>query len=94
MNEFNDASIAPNAKASPAVESDLFETLWSMEYRICGNRARAKEFARDFLRRHAHELGEKIREAAGDVNHGDGLAAARWDLFNDAANMIDPEEEV
>ncbi|MEV7814273.1 hypothetical protein AB0P05_26640 [Streptomyces flaveolus] len=68
--------------------SDLFEELWSMEYRICGDKPKAKEWARDFLARHAHELAEKIRAKNNEVY---GISGP---LFGDeAADLIDPHKE-
>lgn len=63
--------------------SDVFEELWSLEYRVCGDQQRAKAWARELLDRHAHELAEKIRNAPMAVGFEDGA----WD----AADLIDPE---
>lgn len=68
-------------------EAELFEGLWSMEYRITGDMPKAKEFARDFLDRHAHVLAEKIRNS-------DRLRDYTDDHMSDcnmAADEIDPE---
>ncbi len=68
-------------------EAELFEELWSMEYRITGDKPKAKEFARDFLNRHAHVLAEKIRNS-------DRLRDYTDDHMSDcnmAADLIDPE---
>lgn len=74
---------------------ELFDELWSMEYRISGDKPRAKELAREFLDRHAHLLAEKIRnfrcigcECVPDqcrINH----ATQAFD-----ADLIDPEVTV
>ncbi|KUN16535.1 hypothetical protein AQJ23_44895 [Streptomyces antibioticus] len=65
-------------------EAELFEELWSMEYRISGDKPRAKEFARDFLDRHAHVLAEKIRTAPFEIHLLQRHQRAR------AAGLIDP----
>ncbi|MFF9525385.1 hypothetical protein ACF1DV_25900 [Streptomyces achromogenes] len=64
-------------------EAELFEELWSMEYRITGDKSKAQALARDFLARHAHALAEKIRSAPMAVGFEDGM----WE----AADLIDPE---
>lgn len=68
-------------------EVELFENLAAMEYRICGDQAKAREFARRFLDEHAHALAERIRGAVDEgrccVSEVDGM----WE----AANYIDPE---
>lgn len=66
---------------------DLFEELWSMEYRITGDKPKAMAFAREFLDRHAHVLAEKIRNSERLRDYTD-------DHMNDcnmAADEIDPE---
>ncbi|MEV5319142.1 hypothetical protein AB0K92_16055 [Streptomyces sp. NPDC052687] len=68
-------------------EAELFEELWSMEYRICGDQSKAKAYARNFLDRHAHVLAEKIRNS-------DRLRDYTDDHMGDcnmAADEIDPE---
>lgn len=39
-----------------STSDELFEELWCLEYRISGDQQRAKEFARDYLKRHALAL--------------------------------------
>jgi hypothetical protein len=76
-------------------EAALFEELWSMEYRITGDKPKAQAFAREFLDRHAHALAEKIRvELAEKVS--ERLAGGIWQIrtvstAQQAADLIDPE---
>lgn len=44
----------------------MFEELWSLEYRISGDKPAAKKWARAFLDHHAHLLAEHQREFAGE----------------------------
>lgn len=73
---------------------ELFDELWSMEYRISGDKPRAKELAREFLDRHAHLLAERLRAEATRIhkaNGGDwesGVIVNEWDA---AADFVDPE---
>jgi hypothetical protein len=73
-----------------ALES-IYEDLWSAEYRISGDQAHAKEWARTLLDAHAHELAEKIRrDADRDTDWVKG-AGNRGDALEYAADLIDPE---
>jgi hypothetical protein len=47
-------------------EETLFEELWSVEYRISGDKPAAKQWARNILDRHAHLLAQHQREFAGE----------------------------
>jgi hypothetical protein len=74
-------------------EAELFEELWSMEYRITGDKPKAQEFARDFLSRHAHALAEKQRRHWVPRPPGEGADYVRGldDGLDIAADLIDPE---
>jgi len=71
---------------------DLFEELWSLEYRVCGDQEFAKAWARNLLGEHAHGLAEKIRNTPSPRDPDDycGLVdmGADW-----AADLIDPKKE-
>ncbi|MEU3285598.1 hypothetical protein [Streptomyces longwoodensis] len=74
---------------------ELFDELWSMEYRITGDKPKAMKFAREFLDKHAHLLAERIRvELAETVK--ESLAGGIWQIrtvstAQQAADLIDPE---
>ncbi|MGV9546835.1 hypothetical protein [Streptomyces ardesiacus] len=70
-----------------AEEAELFENLAAMEYRICGDQAKAREFARRFLDEHAHALAEKIRNSKRLRDYTDDHMSD----CNMAADEIDPE---
>ncbi len=71
----------------------MFEELWFTRYRISGDQVQAKDWARDFLDRHAHALAESLRDAVGREDYpGESERAARYVLgFRDAADLIDPQ---
>lgn len=78
----------PGDCAEPIDEYDeLFDELWSMAYRITGDKPKAMEFARDFLDRHAHFLAEKIRNSDRLRSYTDDHMSD----CNEAADEIDPE---
>lgn len=84
----------PGNCTEPIDEYDeLFDELWSMEYRITGDKPRAMKFAREFLDRHAHVLAEKIRDDSWSRRD-------RWGRYEEeereagqchGADLIDPE---
>lgn len=63
-----------------AQEAGLFEELWSMEYRISGDKPKAKEFAREFLDRHAIALAEGLRARYWPAHATDGVEYAAGHL--------------
>ncbi len=65
---------------------ELFEELWSTQYRISGDQVQAKDWARDFLGRHAHALAEKIRNSDWLRDYTDDHMGD----CNQAADLIDP----
>jgi hypothetical protein len=74
-------------------EAELFEELWSMEYRITGDKPKAMKFAREFLDHHAHVLAEKIRttaQARHDRDYSDNRVFRLTGALSAAAD-IDPE---
>ncbi|MFI9123858.1 hypothetical protein ACIGW0_31455 [Streptomyces bikiniensis] len=71
---------------------DLFDELWSMEYRITGDKPKAMEFARTFLARHAHVLAEWIREEFTDAHEAAQEVLSGTEAML-AADLIDPGVE-
>jgi len=63
---------------------ELFEELWSTQYRISGDQVQAKDWAKDFLDRHAHLLAAEIRAMDGRT------VANRETAYSEAADLIDP----
>jgi hypothetical protein len=72
-------------------EAELFEELWSMEYRITGDKPKAMKFAREFLDHHAHVLAEKIRAETRAAKAAGVLEPDKFRPCRDAADQIDPE---
>jgi hypothetical protein len=73
-------------------EAALFEELWSMEYRITGDKPKAQAFAREFLNRHAHALAERARRQTARRNFIRPEYADAWDSgLHRGADEIDPE---
>lgn len=75
---------------------DLFEELWSAEYRICGDQEFAKAWARDILNHHAHQLAEKIREELPERVKkltGNWAEIRTVNTAQHAADLIDPKKE-
>jgi hypothetical protein len=78
----------PGNCTEPVDEYDeLFDELWSMEYRITGDKPKAMTFARDFLDRHAHVLAERIRNSKRLRDYTDDHMSDCYE----AADEIDPE---
>jgi hypothetical protein len=77
----------PGDCTEPVTEDDLFEELWSMEYRITGDKPKAQAFARSFLNQHAHALAERIRNSKRLRDYTDDHMGD----CNEAADEIDPE---
>lgn len=76
------------------VEAELFEELWSMQYRISGDKPGAKAFARIFLDRHAHELAEKIRTETDTLASFPSAGARGMATYGRSlADLIDPDVE-
>ncbi|MFJ3588600.1 hypothetical protein ACIQUY_04830 [Streptomyces sp. NPDC090231] len=71
-------------------EAELFEELWSMQYRISGDKPGAKAFARVFLDRHARALAERIRTSDRLRDYTDDHMSD----MNEAADEIDPDSYV
>lgn len=80
----------PGNCTEPVDEYDeLFDELWSMEYRITGDKPRAMKFAREFLARHAHFLAERVRTAVEGLELDD-----HWAVYYAASDVEAMADEI